>query len=51
MVAKAERIRNASDYDDFYIADKEEAQQQIINAEQIIQKVQKYIDLYKWDIS
>ncbi len=51
MVAKAERIRNASDYDDFYIANKEETQQQVANAEHIIQKIQKYIDLINMDCS
>ena len=43
MIAKAERIRNASDYDDFYIASKAETQQQVSNAEDIVKKVEKYI--------
>lgn len=43
MIAKAERIRNASDYDDFYIAGKEETQQQVLNAEYIVRKVEEYI--------
>ena len=43
VIAKAERIRNASDYDDFYIASKEEAQQQVLNAEDIVRKVERYI--------
>lgn len=43
IVARAERIRNASDYDDFYIANKEESQQQVSNAEYIVRKVEKYI--------
>ncbi len=43
IAAKAERIRNASDYDDFYIASKEEAQQQVLNAEYIVRKVERYI--------
>lgn len=43
IAAKAERIRNASDYDDFYIASKEEAQQQVFNAEYIVKKIEKYI--------
>ncbi len=43
IVAKAERIRNASDYDDFYIAGKEEAQQQVKNAEYIVKKIETYI--------
>lgn len=43
LVAKAERIRTASDYDDFYIANKEEAQQQVRNAGYIVKKVETYI--------
>ena len=43
LIAKAERIRNASDYDDFYIASKEETQQQVSNAEYIVGKIEKYI--------
>jgi uncharacterized protein (UPF0332 family) len=39
----AERVRTASDYDDFYIASKEEAKQQVNDAEYIVGKVQKYI--------
>lgn len=36
VVAKAEQIRNASDYDDFYVASKEEAKQQVENAEYMV---------------
>ncbi len=43
VVAKAERIHNASDYDDFYIASREEAQQQVSNAAYIVKKIEKYI--------
>lgn len=43
-IARAEQIRNASDYDDFYIASKEEAKQQVENAEYLTKKVVKYID-------
>ncbi len=46
-VARAEQIRNASDYDDFYLASEEEARQQVKNAEYLVDKVEKYmIDLY-----
>lgn len=51
IVSKAERIRNASDYDDFYIASKEETQQQVSNAEYIVQKVKKYIEGKAEDIN
>lgn len=42
-VAKAEKIRNASDYDDFYIADKNETREQIVNCRYICDKVEKYL--------
>ena len=42
-VARMEQIRNASDYDDFYIANKEETRQQVENAEYLVDKVEKYI--------
>lgn len=42
-VARAEQIRNASDYDDFYIACKEETKIQIENAEEFLKKVDNYI--------
>lgn len=43
-IASAEQIRNVSDYDDFYIASREEAKQQIDNAKYIVDKVQKYLE-------
>lgn len=43
MIAHSERIRNASDYDDFYIASKEETLKQVSKAEYIVKKVEKYI--------
>ena len=44
-IAKAEQIRNASDYDDFYIVCREETIQQIDNAKYIIDKVEKYLKI------
>lgn len=38
-----ERIRNASDYDDFYIADKNECIEQVRNAEGLIAKAEDYL--------
>lgn len=32
MITRADQIRNASDYDDFYVASKEETRQQVENA-------------------
>lgn len=43
-IAKAEQIRNVSDYDDFYIAGREETEQQIENAKYIVDKVEKYLE-------
>lgn len=42
-VAKAEQIRSASDYDDFYIASKEESRQQVENAAYFVEKVEMYL--------
>ena len=42
-IARAEQIRNASDYDDFYVASKEETRQQVENAEYLVEKKDAYI--------
>lgn len=42
-IAGAEQIRNASDYDDFYIASKDESRQLVENAAYILKKIDKYI--------
>ncbi len=42
-IGHAEQIRNASDYDDFFLASKEETRQQVENAEYIVNKVEKFI--------
>ena len=39
---EAEEIRHASDYDDFYIASKEETERQVAVAAEFIQMVEKY---------
>lgn len=41
-IAGAEQIRNASDYDDFYIASKEESERQISVADEFIILAEKY---------
>ena len=46
-IAEAEEIRHASDYDDFYIATKEEAKNQIATEECFGKLVEKYILEYK----
>ena len=41
-IVEAEEIRHASDYDDFYIASKEESEQQISVADEFIILAEKY---------
>lgn len=42
-IRKMERIRNASDYDDFYIASKAECKKQVNDAKMIIEKTERYL--------
>ena len=41
-IGEAEEIRHASDYDDFYIASREESERQIAVAEEFIELVEAY---------
>lgn len=41
-IVEAAEIRHASDYDDFYIATKDEAQEQIETAEELIRLIEEY---------
>lgn len=41
-ISGVEEIRHASDYDDFYIATREEADEQIAIAEEFVQMIEKY---------
>ena len=41
--ATAEHIRNISDYDDFYIASKDETKEQVENAEYLLKKIESYL--------
>jgi len=43
-ISKAEKIRNASDYNDFYIAGKEEASGQIEAAIELVKAVEMFIN-------
>lgn len=43
-ISRAEMIRHASDYDDFYIATKEKSQEQIETAEELIKMVEEYCE-------
>jgi uncharacterized protein (UPF0332 family) len=42
-LASVERIRNSSDYDDFYIADKSECEEVVRTARQFFEKADQYI--------
>ncbi|MCD8039596.1 MAG: hypothetical protein LUE96_11010 [Lachnospiraceae bacterium] len=44
MIGSAFMIRNASDYDDMFIASMADTQVQISNAEYILREVTKYIE-------
>lgn len=41
-VSEVEEIRHASDYDDFYLASREETERQIAVADELIQLVETY---------
>lgn len=41
-IGEAEEIRHASDYDDFYIASREESERQVAVADEFIRQVEKY---------
>lgn len=43
IIAEAEQIRNASDYDDFYLASKTETVELIKNTSYLIEKIDMYI--------
>lgn len=43
MIVNADQIRNGSDYDDFYLASKEETQLQVKNATEIYTKICEYL--------
>jgi len=46
ILMSAEKIRNKSDYNDFYIASKQEAENQIAGAENFIATMEKHINEY-----
>lgn len=41
-VSEIEEIRHASDYDDFYLASREETERQIAVADELIQLIESY---------
>ena len=46
-IGRAQEIRHASDYDEFYIASVEEAQEQIDTAELLLNAVERYVTSFK----
>lgn len=46
IISSAQIHRQRSDYGDYVIASKEEANEQIFNAEIFLQEIQKYLDLF-----
>ena len=42
-IVEAEEIRHASDYDDFYLATKEETEEQIQTAKELVKLVEEYV--------
>ena len=44
-ISEAEEIRHASDYDDFYIASREESVRQVEVADEFIKLVEKYCQM------
>ena len=47
-IGESEEIRHASDYDDFYIATREEAEEQIQTAKELVKLVEEYVR-QRWD--
>ena len=45
ILSSTRDLREASDYDDFYLVSKEEAQEAIDNAEKFIKGVQEFLDI------
>ena len=45
-IGRAQEIRHASDYDEFYIASVEEAQEQIDAAELVLNAVEQYVSSF-----
>ena len=44
ILQSMERIRNASDYDDFYVANKTECEDQVAKARQLLLRVRAYLE-------
>lgn len=49
MIGSAFTIRNASDYDDMFLASKSDTEEQIANAEYVYRLLSEYIKDLSWD--
>ena len=47
-IVESEEIRHASDYDDFFIATREEAEEQIETAKDLVARVEAYVQI-RWE--
>ena len=46
-ISRAQEVRHASDYDDFYIVSAEDAKEQLETAEEVVDMVEKYLKSLK----
>lgn len=46
-ISRAQEVRHASDYDDFYIVSMEEAQEQLETAKEVVDMVNKYLNSFR----
>lgn len=44
-IGRAQEVRHASDYDDFYIVSVEDAKEQIKTAEEVVNMVEEYLKI------
>lgn len=45
VLIEAEKIRTRSDYDDFYVASKQQAERQLVNAKEFIATIKSYLSV------
>lgn len=46
-ISRAQEVRHASDYDDFYVVSVEDAKEQLETAREVVEMVEKYLELEK----
>lgn len=45
-IQQAFQVRNSCDYDDFYVASEEDAEEQYIRAKELLEEVQKFLEAF-----